>query len=74
MPTISGNGKISCFDFENMMYGKPTPAGKRRGQFLFDELYKVRPDLTRHVDFQDIDPFYNDNNQSVFWNWLRENW
>lgn len=36
--------------------------GKRKGHYLMDELYKVRPDLYNQVVIKGIDAFYGDCN------------
>ena len=36
------------------------PNGQRFGQFLFNSLHKIRPDLANQFRGSYVDPFYND--------------
>lgn len=39
--------------------------GLRKGQYLYNELYFLFPDIVKNVDIC-YDPFYNDNNIPMF--------
>lgn len=48
---------------------------QRDGQFAFNLLCDVRPDLSEQIrGGTDLDPFYRDENLPAFWEWLRNNW
>lgn len=49
-------------------------ASQRRGQWAFNLLFEVRPDLANKVRSTDLDPFYNDGLIPVFLQWVEENW
>lgn len=53
---------------------KGKPKELRVGQYLFNTLYLVRPDLADKIVTTDIDPFYLDSRLSAFWTFLDENW
>ena len=50
------------------------PNHQRLGQFIMNELYKVRPDLHEAVTGTNSDPFYQDSRIQALWDWLIENW
>jgi hypothetical protein len=48
---------------------------QRRGQFAFNALYEVRPDLSEQIRSNfNLDPFYDDDVLPAFFGWLQENW
>lgn len=47
---------------------------QRRGQYAFNLLCEVRPDLSEQVRTTVIDPFYDDNRLPVFLAWVQEQW
>lgn len=55
---------------------------QRRGQFNFNMLAQLRPDLAEKVRAAEIDPFYADHAEpaaahevhAAFWRFLTENW
>ncbi len=47
---------------------------QRLGQFVMNELYKVRPDLYQKVTNTDCDSFYNDANLWKLWDQLAAIW
>jgi len=52
--------------------------GQRYGQFMFNELDKIRPDITNGITGTIHDPFYaNDNNDPRihrFWAYVERSW
>lgn len=53
---------------------KGKPKELRAGQYIFNTLYLVRPDLADKIVATDIDPFYLDSRLNAFWTFLDENW
>jgi hypothetical protein len=50
------------------------PGSWRKGQFLFNELCSVRPDLAERIRASDLDPFFQDWRIEACMEFLRENW
>lgn len=65
--------EINFFNFKHRVERSPRN-GQRKGQFAFNELFKVRPDLSEQVRATDMDPFYQDDILPLFWQWVEQNW
>lgn len=50
------------------------PRSLRRGQWAFNLLYELRPDLARRVVGTPLDPFHNDYRLPTFFGWVGNNW
>lgn len=48
----------------------------RVGQYLFNYLYQINPDLADLIRGTENDPFYLDNDDRIskFWKFVEENW
>lgn len=46
----------------------------RYGQTLYNELYKIKPDLANKIRCTDYDPFYKDSDIPVFLTFIEEHW
>lgn len=57
----------------HILDNKPPPE-QRMGQWQFNELHRVNPDLANKVRTSVADPFYDDGRLKVFWNFLYHNW
>jgi hypothetical protein len=53
---------------------KRKPAHWRTGQAAFNLLNVVRPDLADMVRGNDFDPFHNDNNLPLFYDFVMRHW
>jgi hypothetical protein len=45
----------------------PLSQTQRYGQWLFNELYDVKPELANSIRGTMVDPFYHDNRTPEFW-------
>jgi hypothetical protein len=50
------------------------PDDQREGQWAFNVLDKLRPDLSGNVRRSTIDPFHDDDNLGMFHNWVAAAW
>jgi hypothetical protein len=50
------------------------PNEQRHGQWAFNMLSDIRPDLANRMTNTSSDPFYTDDNLQAFWVFLAENW
>lgn len=50
------------------------PSDLRYGQWLFNTLTEIRPDLTAQVRATENDPFYNDDRVPAFLAWVARHW
>jgi len=64
------------FSFYLMRLRRPGARGVQRlGQWAFNLLYEIRPDLAGMVRGQmDLDPYYEDDNMTRFLGWAETNW
>lgn len=62
-------------EFVLSVQGVRLPKGLRRGQFLVNELHRVRLDLAKRLTAEkDYDPFYDDKRLPAFWDFVMRNW
>ena len=61
-------------EFLKMAANISAPAGLRRGQFLFNGLYKIRPAVADRIRGSIYDPFHLDSRLPVFWDKVEEYW
>lgn len=52
----------------------PCPPHNRRGQWAYNILHTVRPDLAGRVHMTSCDPFYDDGILPEFFLWVTLNW
>lgn len=64
----------ALIEFLLSYYGTKTPQQLRRGQFLFNELHAVRPDLANSIRATDVDPFYRNDLIDAALCWIITNW
>lgn len=50
------------------------PPEQRRGQFMFNLLVLIRPDLADQIRCTDEDPFYDNDRIPAMIAWLAEHW
>lgn len=46
----------------------------RKGQFAFNKLAQLRPDLSEQIRGSKLDPFYDDDVLPAFFEWVEANW
>jgi len=51
-----------------------TDKAQRVGQWMFNVLHEMRPELANAVRGGDLDPFYDDAKIDNFLNWVSKNW
>jgi hypothetical protein len=63
-------------EFHEKVGSEEVPYHWRVGQFIFNRLHSVRPDLARLVQSFGVayDPYYNDLVLPKFWEFIQRNW